>query len=81
MTKEHLSAKMLKLGSIIGTCGGMAQALGDSEHPNKWLILGLLIGLALTLHEWRTIASIIISEYKRLKKLESDKEIQRCDRK
>ena len=73
MTKEQLSAKIAKLGVIIGVCGGTVQALGDSEHPNKWLTIGLLSGVAITLHEWRKVVMILIAEYKQLKKLESKK--------
>ena len=70
MTKEQLSIKFTKLGLIIGICGGVAQALGTPEHSTKWLAIGLLTGFAITLHEWRKVAAILIAEYKRLKKLE-----------
>lgn len=73
MTKEQLSAKIMMPAIIVGTCGGTAQALGNPEHHTKWLMIGLLTGLALTLHKWREIVSILILEYKRLKSSESDK--------
>lgn len=78
MTKEHLSLKITKLSLVIGICGGVSQALGNPEHPTKWLTIGLLAGFAITLHEWRKVAAILIAEYKRLKKLESDKKDKGC---
>ncbi|MCM1067485.1 MAG: hypothetical protein NC418_07935 [Muribaculaceae bacterium] len=73
MTKEQLSIKITKLSIVVGICGGVAQALGSPEHPTKWLAVGLLAGLAISLHEWRKVVEILIAEYNRLKKLESDK--------
>lgn len=81
MTKEQLSIKITKLSLVLGICGGMAQALSAPEHSTKWLAIGLLTGLAITLHEWRKVAAILIAEYKRLKKLESDKKHNRCTEK
>jgi len=78
MTKEQLSAKMMKLGIIIGACAGIVQALGEPERPTKWMTIGLLIGLLITLHEWRNVVNILMAEYKRLKKLESDKKSNGC---
>ncbi len=71
----------MKLAIIIGACGGTIQALGSPEHPAKWLAIGLLTGFAITLHEWRKVAAILIAEYKRLNKLESDKKHNRCTEK
>lgn len=73
MTKEQLSIKITKLSLVMGICGGVAQALGNPEHPIKWLAIGLLTGLAITFHEWSKVAAILIAEYKRLKKLEAGK--------
>lgn len=78
MTKEQLSAKITKLGLVTGICGGVAQALGNPEHPIKWLAIGLLTGFAVTLHGWYKVAAILIAEYKRLKKLDSDKKSNSC---
>lgn len=78
MTKEQLSAKIMKLAIITGACGGTTQALGNPEHPMKWLTIGILTGLLITLHEWRKVAIILITEYKRLKKLDSDKKSNSC---
>lgn len=72
MTKEQLSWKIQTSALIMGACGGVAQVLGTPEHPFKWLAIGLLIGFAITLYEWRKNAAMLIAEYKRLKKLESD---------
>lgn len=68
----------MKLAIIIGGCGGTTQALGSPEHPMKWLTIGMLTGFAITLHEWRKVAIILIAEYKRLKKLESIKKANKC---
>lgn len=68
----------MKLAIIIGACGGATQALGSSEHPMKWLTIGILTGFAITLYEWRKVVIILIAEYKRLKKLESIKKANRC---
>ncbi|MCM1071440.1 MAG: hypothetical protein NC301_09020 [Bacteroides sp.] len=81
MTKEQLSAKIMKLAIVIGACGGITQALGSPEHPIKWLTIGLLAGFAITLYEWRKVAIVLIAEYKRLKMLESDKKHNRCTEK
>ena len=81
MTKEQLSIKITKLGLVIGICGGAAQALGNPEHPTKWLAIGLLTGFAITLHEWRKVAARLIAEYKRLKKLESGEKDKGCTEK
>lgn len=81
MTKEQLSIKITKLGLIIGVCGGVAQALGFPGHTQKSLIIGLLIGFAITLHEWRKVAVLLFDEYKCLKKMESDKKQNGCSEK
>lgn len=81
MTKEQLSIKITKLSLVLGICGGVAQALGNPEHPTKWLAIGLLTGFAITLHEWRKVVIILFVEFQRLKKLESDKKHIRCTEK
>lgn len=81
MTKEQLSWKIQTSTLIIGACGGVAQALGDAEHPTKWLTVGLLTGFAITLHQWRKVAITLIAEYKRLKKLDSDNKSNSCTNK
>lgn len=78
MTKEQLSIKITKLSLVLGICGGVTQALGNPEHPTKWLAIGLLTGFAVTLHGWYKVAAILIAEYKRLKKLESGEKNKGC---
>ena len=78
MTKEQLSIKITKLSLVLGICSGMAQALGAPGHSNKWLAIGLLTGFAITLHEWHKVAAILITEYKRLKKLEALEKDKGC---
>lgn len=81
MTKEQLPIKITKQSLVLGICGGVAQALGNPEHPTKWLAIGLLTGFAITLYEWRKVVIILIAEFQRLKKLESDKKHIRCTEK
>ena len=81
MTKEQLSVKITKLSLVIGICGGVAQALGATEHPAKRLAIGLLAGFAITMHEWHKVAEILLAEYKRLKKLESSEKDKGCTEK